>query len=404
MKISKHKNYIILFILILAFFSGRYLYRDIISPSIHQNKFYNDWLESSKVPDNWEEPYQNMKVKSSYKAALIIDGAGEYSYGKYFKYTAEKNGWQIKIYNKNIDLSVLEFDPDFIIFFRGASADIASEIRAHRSKKYLFLFSSLLTFNNFKGLISKKPPYYPTEDFGKLVDISDAVITSAKDISLYKQMFEDKKKIFNGFRMYSSIPEIENSSAEPNKLMWIGTGWDSFRNSDSFKKFIILLSTNINMKVYGLHNNLSFLPLNAYDGLIPPGLENINAIRKNGIYLLTNSNWHFKGGEPGMRIFEAVAANAIVISDKHPFAIENFGNNFLYFDQDADSETMYKQVKAHYDWIKANPEEAKAMAARAHKIFLEKFTLDKDLNRIAKMHEYILKQEKELNLSYPLAY
>jgi len=65
---------------------------------------------------------------------------------------------------------------------------------------------------------------------------------------------------------------------------------------------------------------------------------------------------------------------------------------------------MYKQVKAHYDWIKANPEKAKAMAARAHQIFLEKFTLEKDLVRIAKMHEYVVKQEKEMGLSYPLAY
>ena len=30
---------------------------------------------------------------------------------------------------------------------------------------------------------------------------------------------------------------------------------------------------------------------------------------------------------------------------------------------------MYKKVKEHVDWIKANPEKAKQMAARAHQIF-----------------------------------
>ena len=105
-----------------------------------------------------------------------------------------------------------------------------------------------------------------------------------------------------------------------------------------------------------------------------------------------------------MRGFEAAAANAIVISNKHPFILENFGDSFFYFDHDVDSETMYKQVKAHIDWIKANPEKAKAMAAKAHQIYLEKFTLDKDLSRIAKMHEYILEQEKKMNLSYAPAY
>jgi hypothetical protein len=56
------------------------------------------------------------------------------------------------------------------------------------------------------------------------------------------------------------------------------------------------------------------------------------------------------------------------------------------------------------DWIKANPEEAKAMAARAHQIFLDKFTLERDLVRIAKMHESVITQEKEMKLKYPPAY
>jgi hypothetical protein len=114
---------------------------------------------------------------------------------------------------------------------------------------------------------------------------------------------------------------------------------------------------------------------------------------------------HFKGGEPNMRGFEAAAANAVVISDKHPFIVENFGDSFLYFDYKADADTMYRQVKEHFDWIQNNPDKAKALAAKANKIYLEKFTLDKDLVRMAKMHEYILQQEKEnLDLTYPLGY
>ena len=65
---------------------------------------------------------------------------------------------------------------------------------------------------------------------------------------------------------------------------------------------------------------------------------------------------------------------------------------------------MYKQVKNHVDWILENPEKAKAMANKAHQIFLEKFTLEKDLIRIAKMHESILMQEKQMNLKYAPAY
>lgn len=84
--------------------------------------------------------------------------------------------------------------------------------------------------------------------------------------------------------------------------------------------------------------------------------------------------------------------------------IKNFGDNFLYFDQNANSKTMYKQVQDHMEWIKNNPEEAKQKAAKAHQIFLDKFTLDKDLIRIAKMHEYVLMQEREMNLKYAPGY
>ncbi len=159
------------------------------------------------------------------------------------------------------------------------------------------------------------------------------------------------------------------------------------------------------MKVYGHYNSSSYLAPNIYGGYIPPGIEQINAIRNNGIYLLTHSDVHFKGGEPNMRGFEASAANVVVISDKHPFIVKNFGDSFLYFDHDKDADTMYKQVKSHVDWIKNNPEEARIKAAKAHQIFLDKFTIEKDLVRIAKMHEYILKNEREsMDLSYPLGY
>jgi hypothetical protein len=44
------------------------------------------------------------------------------------------------------------------------------------------------------------------------------------------------------------------------------------------------------------------------------------------------------------------------------------------------------------------------MAEKAHQIFLEKFTLDEDLKRIAKMHEFILQQEQQMGLKYSPAY
>jgi spore maturation protein CgeB len=89
---------------------------------------------------------------------------------------------------------------------------------------------------------------------------------------------------------------------------------------------------------------------------------------------------HLKAGAPSGRIFEAAAAAAVIISDKHPFVEKEFKNSVLYVDQTRDD--LFEQIDTHMRWIKENPEAAKTKALQAHKIFLEKFTLEEQLIRL----------------------
>ncbi len=373
----------------------------------YYNYKFNAALEkAAKIsPDVWDKKYQDIKIKDKYKVVIITNNGGEASYVDYFKYAAEKAGWEVQIYfNQTLghEEAILAFDPDFIIFSAYADNNIMyREIYGHRSKKYALFLSPLQLI---KGQFRKNRPYEPEGSFQNLLNFSHGVLTSSKEVDFYRVIFDNAGKPFNGLQILPLAPKLINEPAEPKSLMWMSGGWDKFRSSSNYKKFINMLAETVPMKVYGHYYAASFLKPNTYDGYIPSSLEIFDALRKNGIYLLTHSEQHINADTPTLRIFEAVAANVVVISDMHPFAIENFGDNFLYFDQNADAETMYKQVKAHMDWIKANPEKAKAMAARAHQIYLEKFTLDKDLSRIAKMHEYILAQEKKMSLSYAPAY
>ena len=347
-----------------------------------------------------------MPVKDKYKIVFITNRGGEYSYAKYLKYAAEKIGWEVHIYEENIlgyEKEILNFDPDFILLAMYTSSYLGTELTNHRSKKYVVLLLSIESLRNQLGMLSKNSIYDMSSPLSDHIASVHAVLTSAKEVDIFKTIFNRLNKPFNGIRILPLIPRVENKPVDPKSLIWGGVGWDKFRSSENYKQFITLLSEHFPIKIYGSYRTFSYLP-HAYDGSIPPGMSNIEAIRKNGIYLLTHSETHIESGTPSLRIFEATAANAVVISDKHPFAIEHFGDNFLYFDQNADSETMFRQVKAHMDWIKDHTKEAKEMAARAHQIFLDKFTLDRDLIRIAKMHEYIVEQEKKMGLSYPLKY
>jgi hypothetical protein len=387
---------------VIGFYSYKFYYN---------NKFDSALSDSSKVsPEIWDNKYQDAAIKNSYKVVFISNNGGEYTYSEYFKYAAEKNGWQVKIFYNQIlghEQEVLDFDPDFIIFsqFSEISPDISTAINAHRSKKYLLSFSSIDALRNRFKWISMRDPYSAIGNLKKYLTMIHGVLSISPELEFYHRIFDKLNKPFNGLQVFPLVPQVINEPAEPKNLMWLSGGWDKFRSSENYRKFIKKLSENVPMKVYGHYNSSSYLASIVYGGYIPPSIDNIEAIRKNGIYLLTHSDSHFKGGEPNMRGFEAAAANAVVISDRHPFIVANFGDSFLYFDHTASSDEMYRQVKAHVDWIMANPKEAKAMAAKAHKIFLEKFTLEKDLVRIAKMHESIISQERDsFKLDYSFSY
>ncbi len=406
-ELKKSKTLLLsLLILTVISFLSIYSFKKIRS-YLHDYKFEKALEQAAKIdPSFWDEKYKNNSIKSKYKVVIVSNNGGEYSYAEYFKYAAERIGWEVQIYYNQLlghEKDILAFDPDFIMFTLHIDNSMDMKIAAHRSKKYTLELSPLQVLHSF-GAIRKDKLYAVSPKFSELLNLSDAVLTSAKEVDFYQLTFNEMHKAFNGLRILPLAPAVENDPAEPKGLVWMGGGLDKLRSSKNYKNFINLLSQHIPMKVHGRYRYSSYLKPHIYDGYIPSATEMVTAIRQNGIYLLTHSDLHIQSATPTLRLFEAVAANVVVISDKHPFVIEHFGDNFLYFDHNADSETMYNQVQAHYNWIKENPNKAQAMAARAHQIFLEKFTLEKDLIRIAKMHESILEQEKAMSLRYPLAY
>lgn len=404
---KKHKIIILILLLVSVAAVTPYLRKQYFS-----YKFDQVLAEAAKIdPYSWDRKYQESTNKDKYRIVIITNNGGERSYSDYLKFAAERMGWEVKIFFNQTtghEPEIISFDPDFILFSPYTdNREMSMDIYSHRSKKYILALSPLQFMLGAK--IKRKPPFMPMNSpesgtFDKLVSFSHGVLSSSKEIDFYRQMFENKKKPFYGLYILPVAPEFNFEPAEPNSLMWMSGGWDKFRSSSNYKKFINKLSENVPLKVYGHYYAASFLNPGVYDGYIPSSIEIINALRANGIYLLSHSDKHIDAATPTLRIFEAVSANVVVISDKHPFAIEHFGDNFLYYDQNADSDIMYAQVKSHMDWIKQNPEKAKAMAAKAHQIFLDKFTLEKDLIRIAKMHEFILEEEKKLGLRYSPAY
>lgn len=103
-------------------------------------------------------------------------------------------------------------------------------------------------------------------------------------------------------------------------------------------------------------------------------------MNQHGISLVLHNGGHLQNKAPSGRIFEAAAAAAVIISDEHAFVKREFKNSVLYIDHR--KFDLFSQIEKHMQWIKANPEKARAMAEKAHQIFLQKFTLEDQLNHL----------------------
>ena len=148
-----------------------------------------------------------------------------------------------------------------------------------------------------------------------------------------------------------------------------------------------LLDQNDWLQVYGPEERWGFIP-HSLKGMLPfDGISIRKAIQEAGIALVLHSSRHLGIGAPSARVFEAAAASAVIISDMHPFIMREFGGSVLYVDHRKNGEEMFKQIKSHMEWIRLHPEEAKELAYRSHKIFLEKFTLESELLKLSDFFE-----------------
>lgn len=315
----------------------------------------------------WEKSYQDAIFKNKYKVVLVANNQETLNYSEYFKFSAERLGWEVLILDQQIlgnENEILNFNPDFIIFNYSSNADISPRILAHPCKKYILEFDAVKTLRN-EGYIDRISPYKAKRSLLEFSKISDGILTSPNELNIFRKIFVGLNKPFHGLNLLPLAPRMDNQPAEPKNLHLNVTNYDDL---------VMMLDKKLPLKLYGPYNP----DLKHYSGYGKLGIKNIAEIRENGIFL------NLKG--LSLDLFEAAAANVIIISPQDPFIIENFADNILYYDAEKSDKAIYKQIKAHLAWIKQNPQKAKEMAAKAHDILIKRFVLEKDLVRIAKMH------------------
>ena len=187
---------------------------------------------------------------------------------------------------------------------------------------------------------------------------------------------------------FSKTAAIPPEIPETPVLFYCGMNWERFIGAEArHVKLFGLLDKQKDVNLYGSEH--SWNGYKRYKGSIPfDGTSLIEEIHKCGVVLALSSDYHYRAGAATNRIYEACAGGAITISDTNRFIMKHFGDSVLYIDYNKkDPEKMFAQIRKHLDWIKAHPDEALEKAKRAQQIFLEKFSLEKQLSDIIDNHQ-----------------
>jgi Glycosyl transferase family 2 len=174
------------------------------------------------------------------------------------------------------------------------------------------------------------------------------------------------------------LTEFRPPNLDDPSIFYAGVHWDG----DRHKELLDELCANLPVAFYGDPTKWTSFGL-AYKGTIPyDGITIFDRINEAGIALCLHKEEHLKHDVPSMRIFESAAAGAVIITEDSAFAKRHFGNSVLYVDQNSDAQKKLKQIRAHFEWIRAYPTEALELAIKAHAIFNSYFALENLLNKL----------------------
>ncbi len=206
--------------------------------------------------------------------------------------------------------------------------------------------------------------------------------------------------------------QLHHSLAEPvlvpttgdKKLFYVGINWEQCASKPARHQGLLkLLDKSGDLRIYGPKIFQGVDVWAGYESYVGPiafdGVSVVREIHKAGISLVLSSEAHQQSELMSSRLFESLAAGAVIICNENRFARRFFGDALLYIDTSLPAEETYAQVQNHIDWIKSNPTESLKLAGQAQGIFRKEFTLDGQLKAL--YENFPARKEKLARLYQP---
>jgi hypothetical protein len=167
----------------------------------------------------------------------------------------------------------------------------------------------------------------------------------------------------------------------------MGINWERLGEKQSRHQGVLnLLDETGMLRIYGpdeLRGVKVWDGFESYQRPLPfDGVSVIEEIHRAGICLALSSQPHKDAALMSNRLFEGLAAGALIICDENPWARTYFGDTLLYVDLRDGATTVAEQIMAHVRWARANPADAVALATQAQDIFKSVFIMSRSLAEI----------------------
>jgi hypothetical protein len=311
---------------------------------------------------------------------LHRDGLGEKESSARIKNACENLGWECYICSSRpsafvkmllshpLERAIAAIQPDLTLNFQ-------SDEKHAPGINFVSLSSGVHTYAKENFNWQKYAPF-------------DGFLTTCQETDLVKKNIESLGKPYRGMRWFFTSPSTPVIPLKAKRIFYSGSNWDRTRKKD-YQRLFALLDQTDDFSIYGPPNAWKHTP-RSYRGFLPfDGRSTIKAMQECGVVLMLHSETHLKGNAPTARIFEAAAAGCVIISDRHPFVIQEFGDSVLYVNQEGSIESLFQEIEHHLDWILSHPAEAQEMASKCHQIFEERFTLEDQLLNLKTLYEEI---------------
>jgi hypothetical protein len=190
------------------------------------------------------------------------------------------------------------------------------------------------------------------------------------------------------FKLYHSLSHpIFSPSPREYHLFYAGINWERLGKGKSrYQELLNLLDGTGKLRIFGPE---VFQGVRVWEGYrsyrkqIPfDGTSMVEEIAQCGAALVLSSEAHKQSELMSNRLFESLAAGALIICDENAFARRHFGDSILYIDSRKSPREQFASVMQHLKWAEENSIAAVEMATAAQKIFINVFRLDLSLGSI----------------------